>query len=406
MNNPKMSLGALKRAVELAFRGSLWEFSSSELKEKILGMGLDPSGKSVAQMEQMLAMALWAKNHPNEPFPDQFDPMLAHDATKKSREWLQSLKDTDWWIQIKANGMRSLLQMGSGFLKMTSRDISVTDFLRSEHQNNVLGFKSFRDPFEGKTVVDGELVSPSSRVDTGTTVTSSMLQAVVALVHMETERSLALQRNIGTLKYKAFDITWFEGKDVTRAPYEERVAYLETAFAMIKKANSNLPFELIETIKTFTDPYELFKQMVAAGEEGIMLKRRDGKYGWGKRSQDTLKVKRFLTVDGWVSGSVPASEDKKNKDLIGGFMVSAYVDGREKVIASVSGLTDEVRRDATVVSGGKPALHPKYLNRVVELEGQEWAPKSGLLIHARISEWRPEKPKSQCQLRSEDMGLD
>lgn len=394
-------LERFEAVIELA---RIYERSSSELKDEILAMGLDPTGKSVDDMEDMLGMAKWARDHPSEPFPDQYFPMLAQDATKESEEWLRTtIKDTDWWIQTKKNGMRSILSLDKGQLRMVSRDRSVKTYLQVEHQGNVLGFQGIHDPFKGKTVLDGELMSPKTSIDTGSVITASPLQAVVALVHMEPTRSLAIQQKEGSLQYNAFDILYYNGEDVRGKRYDERVAYLNKAVEELKAANPDLPITELEVTKSYADVQDVYKQQVAAGEEGIMLKKRSGTYATGKRSKELLKLKRFLTVDGWISGFTPADPKKGGKDLIGGFELSSFVDGTPKVIASVTGLPNAMKRDATIVGpDGKPALNPLYLDRVVEVIGQEWT-KNGLLVHARFSEWRPDKRKEDVRLTSEDM---
>ena len=166
--------------------------SSTELKQRVKALGLNPEGKSMKELEVLISMAQFAKEHPNEEFPDQFDPMLAKESSKASKDWVDKLyKSSDYIIQSKVNGMRSVLRISeNGDVRMTSRSKSVKDFTFTPHQDNVLGFQSVRSPFSGKTVFDGELRSPIDKLDTGSTIAETPLQCVVALVHMNTPDSL------------------------------------------------------------------------------------------------------------------------------------------------------------------------------------------------------------------------
>lgn len=378
--------------------------SSADLKNKIKALGLDPSGKSVGEMEKVIAMALWAQNHPGEEFPDQFDPMLAKDSTKATKEWInENFKDTDWILQEKINGMRSILSIDGSKVKMTSRSKSVTDFMFTPHQDNVLGFQNIKNPFKGKTVLDGELFSKRTRIDTGRTVSESPLQAVVALVHMNPKESLEVQEKYnGPLVYKCFDILFFDGKNVQDLPYEERDKLAGTAIEMLRHDNPDLPIQKVPSVTSYKSAYEIFQKFIEEGKEGIMMKKKSMKYKQGNRSSEMQKLKGFVTVDGFITGAVKSSESKGHKDLIGGFKISAYVDGKQQEIAAVSNIPLSVRKEATVIEDGKPVLNPDYLNRCVELVGQEFG-KNHRLGSARINEWRPDKDPLDCKLTKEDV---
>lgn len=378
--------------------------SSSVLKDKIKALGLDPDGKSVKEMEQVIAMALWAQNHPGEEFPDQFDPMLAKDSTKATKDWInENFKDTDWILQEKINGMRSILTINGDKVRMTSRSKSVSDFLFTPHQDSVLGFQDIKNPFKGKTVLDGELFSKRTKIDTGQTVTESPLQAVVALVHMNAKESLEIQEKYnGPLVYKCFDILYFNGDDVQDLPYEERDKLAGTAIEMLRHDNPDLPIQKVDSVTSYKSAWEIFQNYIKEGKEGVMMKKRSMKYKQGNRSSEMQKLKGFVTVDGFITGAVKSSEGKGFKDLIGGFKISAYVDGKEQEIAAVSNIPNSVRKEATVMVDGKPTLNPEYLDKCVELTGQEFG-KNKRLGSARINEWRPDKDPMDCQLTEADV---
>lgn len=378
--------------------------SSESLKQRVLSLGLDPTGKSVKQMEALIAMAEFARDYPGEEFPDQFDPMLAEDGSTADKDWIDKVYNSnDYIIQEKKNGMHSILNISSqGKVSMTARARSVKNFMFTPHHENVLGFYDLSSPFTGKTTFAGELMSPKAEVDTGATITSSPLQAVVALVHMNTPQSLKIQEEIGSLEYHAFDILFFDGEDVQHLPFQAREELVATAVAMLKKDNPDLPITPIESHKSYTSAYELFKEFEKNGSEGIMMKLRKGKYQQGKRSKDVVKLKGQVTVDGFITGFVNANQEKGFKGQIGGFKISAYVDGKVTEIAAISNIPNDIRKDATLNEDGVISLNPEYINKCVELVGQEWS-KSRRLGSARINEWRPDKNPEDCQLTKEDI---
>lgn len=380
--------------------------TSAELKNKILSLGLDPTGKSVKQMKEMLALFLWAKNHPGEEFPEQFDPMLAQDASRADKDWVnENFKDTDWWIQEKINGMRSVCQIKpDGKVIMTSRERSVKDFTYTMHQDKVLSFQNIKSPFEKTVVLDGELIMKNPRVKLPSGVeTTSTLQSTVAVTRLNTEQSIQVQKEYGSLTYKCFDILKLNGESTEDLPYEDRAALVDEVVAKLKEANPEMSIETITLVKEFKSPYEVFEQFIEQGSEGVMLKKRKAKYQQGKRSYDLVKLKGMVTVDAFITGFVPSDPTKGNKDLIGGFLFSLYLDGKLHEVAGVSNIPNDLRKEATILEDGKPTLNPVFYNRVAELVGQDFNEKSMRINSARINEWRPDKSPEECKLTKSEL---
>ena len=177
---------------------------------------------------------------------------------------------------------------------------------------------------------------------------------------------------------------------------------LNTAVQLLTAANEGLPISVIPSIKKYTSAYEVYQEFIKNGEEGIMLKARKGKYRQGNRSGDLQKLKGIVSVDGFITGFVPSSQDKGFADQIGGFVFSAYVEGSKQIIAAVSNIPNDIRKDATVLENGVVGLNPKYLNRCAALVGQEFG-RNNRLQSARIDEWRPDKDPQDCNLTKEEV---
>lgn len=117
--------------------------TSSELKDMLLAAGLDPTGKSVKQMKEALMLVNWAKLHPGEEFPDQFDPMLAQDVSRADRNWIkEQFPAKDWIIQRKCfiSGTLVRTPRGAKQIQHLSKDDKVLtwNFTRGEVEESLI----------------------------------------------------------------------------------------------------------------------------------------------------------------------------------------------------------------------------------------------------------------------------
>lgn len=390
----------------LAGISEIRDASSSELKKLAQARNIDITGMSVKQMEQALAESIWNEEHPGEEMPEQVDPMLIHDLTSTGKENISANYHSDeWYAQRKINGMRFILIINpDGSTHMTSRSKSVKTFRFNELDGRVLGLLNIKSPFSGRVVLDGEIIMPKAEIKLPSGVeTKSTLQSTVALMHMNVDQALELQREYGSLVFNVFDIIKLDGESTEKLPYEERAELVYTTVETLIKENPNIALEAVPVVKDYKDAWELFEEFVGRGEEGIILKNRKAPYEQGRRTKGQFKVKAFVTVDAFITGFVKSSEDKGHADLIGGFKFSSYVDGELREIAAVSNIDLETRTQATTLVDGKPELNPEWLNKCAELIGQDWNKKSLRLNSARINEWRDDKNPEDCTVRKEDM---
>ena len=81
-----------------------------------------------------------------------------------------------WIVQPKLDGVRALLHVEDGQVRITSRCVSEVTYRLSEFQDNLPHLTQGLSQLKG-TILDGELVCPASVIDTGTTTTATSLQA-------------------------------------------------------------------------------------------------------------------------------------------------------------------------------------------------------------------------------------
>ena len=147
------------------------------------------------------------------------------------------------------------------------------------------------------------------------------------------------------LKLFAFDLLYLNGKDITDLSYQERRKKLNEII-------SNDGTILIAKEKILGSAEELkkmFEEQIAAGLEGVMVKKLDAPYKAGNRGFHWVKFKRSAagelsdTIDCVLLG-IYTGEGKRTQFGVGGLLVGVY-DSQKDEYASVSrigtGLTDE-----------------------------------------------------------------
>lgn len=116
------------------------------------------------------------------------------------------------------------------------------------------------------------------------------------------------------LKWRIFDVWYYDGEDLTNTPWIARQVYVQEA---AKKINNPLvsavPFYRLDN--TF---YDALAEIFQAGGEGVVIYNNDGLPEPGKRTaHKTLKVKRELEhlIDCFITGTEPAIKTYTGKDL-------------------------------------------------------------------------------------------
>lgn len=367
--------------------------------------------RSTEDIKSDIALQLWERENPGKEMPLQVSPMLIKDITSKGKEFVDKEFTPDKvWLEHKINGQRFIMVLNpDGSTKMTSRDRSVKTFRYSELDDKVLGLQNLISPFDGRCVFDGEIINDIAEIDLPSGVhTTSTLQSTVAVMHMKSEEALKFQReNNFSLRYKVFDMLECDGVNIEKEPYEKRKEITAVACEKLKELNPDCSVDFIPAIKDYKSAWETFQQYVEEGGEGLIAKYRNAPYEQGKRSKGQWKLKGRLTVDGFVTGFVPASEDKSLKDYIGGLVFSTNYHGKETEIAAISNIDMATRKSATIYDEeGNPTLNPDWLGKCAELTGQNFKKGSMRLGSARISEWRDDKNPEDCELQDEMIRYD
>lgn len=166
--------------------------------------------------------------------------------------------------------------------------------------------------------------------------------------------SLAAKRN--PVRFVAYDILYFDGKDLTDKPLMERKKFLAKA---VTEGHNLSVSRYIEK-----NGIAFFKLAKEKELEGIVAKKKDGLYHLGKRTHDWIKVKVMQDEDLLICG-YQHDEDGKVKDLVLGYYdENGELKCRGKVYLGVSKEEHAIIADFAKKNTVKKPWFDKYKNVV------------------------------------------
>lgn len=334
----------------------------------------------------------------NVPAALQLSPMLARSFKDVKPEVLkpQISSSSQWIACMKYDGVRVLIYILDGHTYFLSRNRSKGNNLYADKTANVPHL-DLNVPECNGTVLDGELLFTGTVLDTGSVVTSHILNATVALTNCDPAKSIGLQEKYGQLAVVVFDVLKHNGRDVRDLPLRDRIPLrdqivdhlTEIAGPLYSKERS------VRGDKAAKDA--LYLEIIAAGGEGIMYKDLNAPYCKSASSRPVSWVKRKVrqTVDGIITGFKPGEGGFTG--LVGALEISVYRDGELTPVAMVSNLELLVRHEMTETDG---TLKAEYLGRVVEVSFQEITSVSARGRHATLDRLRPDKDPLDCTWES------
>jgi ATP-dependent DNA ligase len=324
----------------------------------------------------------WRKEYPEEPLPNQTMPMLLgswDDLDEATAEEIE--QDCHAWIvQPKMDGVRALLHVEAGGVRITSRTISEVTYRLSEFQDNLSHLTTGLSKLTG-TILDGELVCPVSRLDTGSTIAMTSLQATMAVLAASPDKARRIQESQDAqVRFHVFDVLRYCGQDVTQLPLIERQDILENVLRQTEN-----PF--IESVPSFVvNKTVIHRRIIDAGGEGTVWKKANSPYLPGKRVLVWVKRKRGVEIEAFVSGAKAGTNG--HAQMIGAVEFSIRSsDGSWVPAAWVSNWTEQQRQAMTILEGGKVALNSSFLGRKAIIVGQDESVRSRRIRHARLKEW-------------------
>lgn len=317
---------------------------------------------------------------------DEIQARLFHPMEFMLAKPLERLDDLanpgEWYVEDKYDGIRSQVHFSNGHVQIYSRgmDEITPQFPEVE--------AAFRD-LPGNGLVDGEILAWRD----GRAMNFNVLQQ--RLARKQVRASLLAEIPV---VFMAYDALLRDGQLLFHSPIEERRAVLENTLGA-----PPLPVLLSHQreVSTHDEIDSLFHQARAAGNEGLILKRRGSFYEPSKRTGAWMKVKRpYGTLDVVITSAEQGSGRRATVFSDYTFAVRKG-EGFVNVGKAYSGLTDTEVKELTKVLrqistdrfGPVMIVRPEVVLEVAfDGVGKSSRHKSGYSLRfPRILRWRRDK---------------
>ena len=337
----------------------------------------------------------------------------------------------DYFGQLKKDGFWYQYEKHTNNTYLFSRSTSRTTGLQSEKGANVPHIMTALDLLPADTILVGEVYYPGGSSKNTTTIMGCL-----------PARAIERQNGAyGKIHYYVHDILMYNGIDFVSAETGswDRYCILEK----IWKLHGLDKYDFLELAEVWTDDlYARVGDALAAGEEGMVIKHKDGKYEPGKRPKTNLKAKKvdfadvvimgfekptflyngkeleswqywidpqdytdandldsfykhpigchynkYLESDQYVAVTKPYYMGWHNSRI----KIGVYKNGSLVEVGTIhSGISDEMKQDMSE--------HPeKYLGQVCSIQMMEVDSKAGTIRHGFYKHMRPDKNATDCR---------
>ncbi len=261
------------------------------------------------------------------------DPMLLYET--------EPFDDEDYIFELKLDGIRCVAYIEpQSVVLQNKRHKDVTDIYPE--------LSDIRKCVKKRVILDGELVV---LIDGKPNFYALQKRSL-----MSDEFKIKLAANKSPVQFVAYDILYYDGKDLTNKPLTERKEVLSKAVAEGHGLSISRYIE-----KNGIAFFELARQEQL---EGIVAKKKDGLYHMGKRTHDWVKIKVMQDEDLYVCGYQP-DENGKVKDLILGYYDdNGNLQCRGKVYIGVSETDRKIIGEFAKKNTVKRSWFDKYKNAV------------------------------------------
>ena len=217
-----------------------------------------------------------------DPPPAGFEPLPAHISPMLAVPGPLPADDDGWAYEFKWDGMRVLLWVDGGRIRIVSRnDNDITaSFPELRRFGEAMG--SHQAVFDGELVVLGADGSPSF----------SQLQH---RMHASSPASVQRATAANPVSLVVFDLLHLNGTSMLPLDYDHRRAALS-------QLDIAAPSWALTPSFTGEAGSDVFRTAVEMGMEGVVAKRRSSSYQPGRRSRDWIKVKSQLMQEVVIGG--------------------------------------------------------------------------------------------------------
>lgn len=335
--------------------------------------------------------------------------------TLKESDQQKVWESDDWIAEEKVDGNRMVLLWDADEKQFHffSRNNSMVDYLPQDYKDTIY-ITSNNFDYDKNFVLDTEVISTSPNIETNDTQCLTQLQSTSALLALNPDDSITIQRN-DPLKFIVFDCLYHDESYMDK-PWVERHKQTELLCNKLKEYNFNCELNPVieNTEYNKNKKREFFDELIDNQKEGIILKNKYAKYhATSSRTIDCVKVKRSTSdsltndIDAFITDYVVGNDDTRNENMVVGFIFSVRLEKEDGTIvnhkiAVCSNISDYIKEDATVIDdNGNVSLNNDYYFRVATLKGQNISARNMRLTHAVIDTWRLDKSADGCEILKE-----
>ena len=335
--------------------------------------------------------------------------------TLKESDQQKIWESDDWIAEEKVDGNRMVIcwDADEKQFHFFSRNNSMVDYLPQDYKDTIYITADNFD-YDKNFVLDAEVISTSPNIETNGTQCLTQLQSTSALLALNPDDSIAIQRN-DPLKFIVFDCLYHDESYMDK-PWIERHKQTELLCNILKEYNFNCELNPVieNTEYNKNKKREFFDELIDNQKEGIVLKNKYAKYhATSSRTIDCVKVKRSTSdsltndIDAFITDYVVGNDDTRNENMVVGFIFSVRLEKEDGTIvnhniAVCSNISDYIKEDATVIDdNGNVSLNNDYYFRVATLKGQNISARNMRLTHAVIDTWRLDKSADGCEVLKE-----
>ena len=213
----------------------------------------------------------------------------------ESGNYFGQLKKDGYWYQAEIHQEHSYL---------FSRSASTVTKLQSEKSANVPHIMDVLQVLPKGTILIGEIYYPN-----GTSKNVTSIMGCLAPKAIERQNS-----SYGKIHYYIHDILMYKGIDFVEQKTSnwDRYKILQKIFAL----HGLDKYDFLELAEAWEDNlYSRVGDSLAAGEEGMVIKAKDGIYEPGKRPTTNLKAKQVDFADVIIIGFTKPNEDYEGKEI-------------------------------------------------------------------------------------------
>ena len=206
----------------------------------------------------------------------------------------------DYFAQEKIDGYWYQFEKTDNYSYLFSRNISTTTGFLTEKSANVPHIIEALSVLPKNTTLIGEVYYPGGTSKTVTTIMGCLPETAIK------------RQKDNLIHYYVHDIIMYDGVNLVNASAENRYKILNKIW---EKHNLN-NIEFLKLAETFTENIETrTAEILAAGGEGVVLKKKDLPYYPGKRpAWSTIKIKKIDTVDLVCIGFCDATKEYTGKE--------------------------------------------------------------------------------------------